>query len=335
MLDRALAIPLHRAAVLDEPVLLQGPRGAGKSALLRLEFPAHTYVALDDAADRVRARKDPQAFLSRLRGPSIIDDIHRAPELLALLAQAVHGRPHILCSSRRLQLPFDTFELYPPTQAERAGRKPVSLEMLGRFAPAQTELLSAPWPLKRTYIERDVRDLIGVHDLDRFELFAQAAEARSGQILDQQELARACAVSHRTVTRWLALLYACFQTLLIPPSLLAFGRRLMRSPKLHFLASPALESQAVWEIYANARHAGITPELTYWRDSNGFEIPLIVQPETAPPMPVIIAEEPNPTEVARLHRWMQLASVEHGALIARRAGRLRQRGIVSYSITQL
>ena len=327
MLDRTLAVPLHRAALLDEPVLVQGPRGAGKTTLLRREFPAHTYVALDDAADRARARSDPQGFLARLRGPAVIDDLHRAPELLAHLAG---HRPLILASSRRLQLPFMTFELYPPTQAEREGRAPLSLEMLGRFAPSSKPATLSPSPRDRRFLDRDVRDLINVHDLDRFESFLSFAESRSGAILDQRSIANECGLSHRTVTRWLGVLDACCLTLKLPASSSDFGRRLIRSPKLHFLESGCFESQAVSEIYCNARHAGLIPDLSYWRDSNGLEIPLIVQSDGAPPMPVWIAAEPNPSDVARLHRWMELAGVEQGAIIARRAGQLRRRGILSY-----
>ncbi len=332
MLERTLAVPLHRAALLDEPVLVQGPRGTGKTALLRREFPAHTYVALDDAADRARAQSDPQGFLARLRGPAVIDDLHRAPGLLAFLDAP---RPLILASSRRLRLPFETFELYPPTQAEREGRAPLKLETLGRFAPSTVPATFASWQRTRQFIERDVRDLIHVRDIDRFEAFLGIAESRSGEVLDQQAIADECGLSHRTVTRWLGVLDACFVTLRLPPSDADFGRRLVRSPKLHFLESECFESQAVSEIYRNARHAGLVPDLCYWRDSNGLEIPLIVQPDTAPPMPVCIAAEPNPSDVARLHRWMELAGVQQGAIIAKRAGQLRRRGILSYSIGQL
>lgn len=335
MLDRTLALPLRRAALLSEPVLVQGPRGAGKTALLRREFPGHTYVSLDDPAERGRARLDPRSFLARFRGPTVIDDIHRVPELLPHIAGP---RPLILASSRRLNPPFTRFELYPLTQAEREGRPPLSLEMLGRFVPAAAPAINVPVtpaPSDRSWLERDVRALINVQDLDRFESFVRTAEAQSGAILDQQAIARKCNVSHRTVARWLGVLDACFQTLLLSPCGAAFGRRLIRSPRLHFLQSSELESRAVSEIYRNARHADSVPDLSYWRDSNGLEIPLIVHVEGAPLMPVCIAAEPNPTDVARLHRWMELAGVHQGAIIAQRHGQLRRKGIVSYSIAQL
>lgn len=332
MIERALSVALHRAALFDEPVLLQGPRGAGKTTLLRREFPAHTYITLDDAADRARARADPQGFLARLRGPAVIDDLHRAPELMPYLSAS---RPLILASSRRTRLPFGTFELYPPTQAEREGRAPLKLEMLGRFAPSPVSPTSAPWARSRHFIERDVRDLINVRERDQFENFLRIAESQSGEVLHQQFIANECGLSHRTVTRWLGVLDACFETLRLPASEMDFGRRLVRSPKIHFLAHACLESQVVSEIYRNARHAGLVPDLSYWRDSNGFEIPLIVHHDSAPPMPVCIAAEPNPSVVSRLHRWMELARVQQGAIIAQRAGQLRRRGILIYSVGQL
>ncbi|HZK77408.1 MAG TPA: DUF4143 domain-containing protein, partial [Gemmatimonadaceae bacterium] len=133
-------------------------------------------------------------------------------------------------------MPFETFELYPPTQAEREGRLPLSLEMLGRFAPwlgQSSSLPETPQVSNRSWLDRDVRALINVHDLDRFESFLSFAESRSGAILDQQAIADECGLSHRTVTRWLGVLDACFLTLRLPASGIDFGRRLVRSPKLH------------------------------------------------------------------------------------------------------
>lgn len=335
MIERALAVPLRRASLLGEPVLVQGPRGAGKTTLLMREFPAHAYVALDDAADRARARLDPRGFLAKLRGPAVIDDLHRAPELIAHISGP---RPLILASSRRLQLPFETFELHPPTQAERERRPPISLEMLGRFAPSAGPLSGLPGTAQasnQSWLERDVRALMNVHDLDRFESFLRFAESRSGTVLDQQLIADECGLSHRTVARWLGVLRACFLTLLLPASGMDFGRRLVRSPKIHFLEGACLESRAVSEIYRNARHAGLAPGLSYWRDSNGLEIQLIVQTDGAPIMPVCIAANPDPSDVARLHRWMDLAGVQQGAIIAQRAGQLRRKRILSYSVAQL
>ncbi len=343
MLQRTLTVPLHRAVRMGEPVLVQGPRLSGKTTLLRREFPGPRYVSLDDAEHRRQARQDPAGFLARLRGPAIIEDVHRAPPLVAHLAIAQERGPILLTSSLRLQLPVVTFELYSTTRAERELRAPLAIEMLGRFVPLPSPETAAnvisSQASEQLFLDRDVRGLVNVHDLDRFEHFLQLARSRSGQILDQQALAAACdvahrPVAHRTVARWLAVLHLGFLTLRLPPADVDFGRRLVKSPKLHFLEGGGFESQAVSEIYRNAHHAGTAPGLHYWRDSNGFEIPLVVQSESAGIMPVGIAETPTPAEVTALRRWMELAGVRQSALITRLPGPARH-GILRYSLDQL
>lgn len=336
MIHRRLALPLHRAAAGGAPVLVQGPRGAGKTTLLRREFPGHTYVSLDEASDREQARQQPARFLHRLRGPSIIDSLHRAPELAAFLSQSPPG-PWLVASSHRLRLPFPALELYPPTLAERERRPPLSLDLLGRFSPAPTSNTPAApvWPQDPRALENDFRDLVRPHDFDRFLAFYRHARDRSGEILDQQSLARQVSISHRTAVRWLEALDTCFLTLLLPPSHLAFGRRTVRRPTLHFFDSPLLTSRVISELYRNARHAGDLPDFRHWRDSNGFGLPLILQNESDPPVPVEIAHSPTPASLERLRRWMRLAAVSRAALITEKPGFTRAAGILRYPVDQL
>ena len=338
MLQRTLTVPLHRAVRRGEPVLVHGPRLSGKTTLLLREFPGHRYFSLDDAEHRAQARHDPAGFLARLRGPAILDDVQRASALVGYLSGLPIGSPVVLVSSLRLQMPVVTFELHAPTRAERDCRPPLAIEMLGRFVPLPSPGIAAnvisSHAGEQQFLDRDVRGLVHVHDLDRFERFVQVARSFSGQILDQQALAAECDVAHRTVARWLAVLHLGFLTLRLPPADGDFGRRLVRSPKLHFLEGGGFESQAVAEIYRNAHHAGTPPDLRYWRDSNGLEIPLVVQSETAEIMPVGIAETPTPSEVTALRRWMDLAGVRQSALITRLPGPARQ-GILRHSLDQL
>lgn len=335
MLHRLLALPLHRAMQSGEPVLLQGPRSSGKTTLARREFPAHTYVSLDDHTDRMAARRDAAAFLRRMRGPAIVDDVHRAPELIALLQAGSCSGPILFVSSRRIESRLQTLELYLPSRAERCRRTPLALPMLGYFVPAEPASGVAPlWQEMRSYLTHDVPDLVKVHDPDRFESFAGIARARGGQTFDQQALADEAGVSHRTAVRWLAVLETCFLTIRVMPLPVAFGRRLVRSPKLHFLESSAFESQAVAELYKNASHAGESPRFRYWRDSNGLEIPLVVADESGSLMPVMIAASPTPADVSRLRRWMGLAGVSRGALVGEKAA-AKSGGVLRYSLDQL
>lgn len=337
MLHRHLSLPLLRAAHTAETVLVQGPRGAGKTTLLRRDFPGHTYASLNESSDRASARQNPGAYLGKFRGPAIVDDLHRAPELVALLAEQPAPHSIVFASSRRLRLPVPTLELHPPTRAERQRRPPLSLEMLGRFVPAKPAFVAEypQWKPTREFLESDVRDLVSVHDLDLFERFLEAARRQSSEVLDLQALANECGVSHRTAVRWMGVFDSCFLILRLAAADFEGGRRLIRRPKLHFLDSELFESRVISELYRNAAHAGEQAEFRFWRDSNGLEIPLIIQQEGAALMPVGIAETPTPREVVRLRRWMELAGVTQGAMISGREGTMRGGHIQRYSMAQL
>lgn len=324
-------MPLHRAAQAHDVVLLQGPRGAGKTTLLRREFPGHTYVALDDGGERARARRDPEGFLLRFRGPAIVDDVHRAPELLAYLEENGAPRPLLLGSSRRQGIGVETLELHGPTRAERERRAPVGLEMLGRFVPSAVSrgAVYPAWEAGGAYLDRDLPDLIGVRDRDRFEGFVAAARARSGEVLDRMALARECGVSHTTAVRWLGVLETCFVTVQVRASEWDFGRRVVRSPKLHFLSGGGFESEVISEIYRNGVHAGEAVDLRHWRDSNGFGVDLVVGE-----VPVAIAEGVTPRDFDRVKRWMRLAGAGCGAVIGRAGGR-GAGGVLRYGLEGL
>ncbi len=324
-IERHIAIPLRRAVQLRQPVLVQGPRGAGKTTLLLHEFPEHIYLTLDEPA----VRRDPVTALRRLRGPAIVDAIHRAPALINAESQ------HIYVSSRRLVSQVTAFELYPPTRAERQRRPPLPLETLGRFAPVGKPAAVDPpsWPVNRTFLDLDLPSMIRVHDRALFERFLLHAEARSGAVLDQQALAKELGISHRTVVRWLDVLDAAFQIVLLPPYRETFGRRLVQRPKMHFLCgAESFESEVVSEIYRNTRHSGVSRELRYWRDSNGLEVPLVIDG-----LPVGIASEGNPRVESAVQRWAELAGHTKAALITRNAapGDRRAGRLLRYAVGQI
>lgn len=312
-------MPLRRATQPGGAVVLEGPAGSGKTTLLRREFPDRVYITLRDPAARQYARTGPAAFLARLRMAAIVDDIHRAPELVQHLARTSENKPILFASSRKLCLPFTTLRLYHPTRAELEGRPPLPLDVLGRFVPAAAAVPRAVhrWPQPRDLNASDVGGLVQVRDFDRFENFLLLARERSGQVLDQQKLARPAGTSRTTVTRWLAVLDACLLTTRLEPSDQDFGRRLVRGPKLHFLDSSTFESAVVSEIYRNAVHTGDPPDFRYWRDSNGSEIALVIQSPNGP-VPVSIVENPTPVDEARLLRWLDLAGARRGAMVTRR-----------------
>jgi predicted AAA+ superfamily ATPase len=150
----------------------------------------------------------------------------------------------------------------------------------------------------QTYLQRDVRDLLKIGDLDVFMRFLKAVAARTGQLLNFTDLARDCAVSVNTARNWMAVLQASHQVFLLPAWHSNISKRLYTTPKLHFLdtglcayltewsspetlsagamAGAILESYVVAEILKSWWHRGKEPTLYHYRDKDGREIDLLI-----------------------------------------------------------
>ena len=147
---------------------------------------------------------------------------------------------------------------------------------------------------RATYVERDVRQILNVHDLDAFARFLGLCAGRNAQLLNASSLGNDAGIDHTTVRRWLSILEASFLITLLTPHYRNFGKRLIKSPKLYFLDPGLLCSLlgirrpedllvhasrgAVFETFILAEltkahaHRGRRPPLFFWRDSAGHEV---------------------------------------------------------------
>ena len=150
----------------------------------------------------------------------------------------------------------------------------------------------------QTYLQRDVRDLLKVGDLDQFMRFLKASAARTGQLLNYTDLARDCGISVNTARNWMTVLQASHQVFLLPAWHTNLSKRLYTTPKLHFLdtglcayltewSSPEtlaagamsgaiLESYVVGEILKSWWHQGKDPTLYHYRDKDKRDIDLLI-----------------------------------------------------------
>ena len=172
-------------------VTITGPRQSGKTTLVKMLFPKKKYFSLEDLDVRNYARTDPRGFLEE-RGDNgvVLDEIQRVPELLSYIQTIVdkngkHGQ-FVLTGSQNFELlqsitqtlagrtalatllPFSYKEAYN-------GRKDVKLEKVffaGFYPRIHDKKLNPSDALSfytTTYIERDIRSLINVKDLSKFE----------------------------------------------------------------------------------------------------------------------------------------------------------------------
>ena len=85
-----------------------------------------------------------------------------------------------------------------------------------------------------TYLERDLRDLSQVASLGDFRRVMGLAASRTASILNVSELARDAGISVSTARNYLQLLEISYQIRRLPPYFANLGKRLVKSPKLHF-----------------------------------------------------------------------------------------------------
>src|SRR3990172_5387516 len=250
---------LLRDALADMPaVVVTGLRQAGKSTFIQHEpfLAGRRYVSLDDFAQLLAARGDPEAFV-RSDEPLTIDEAQRCPELLLAIKREVdrQRRPgrFLLSGSANFALlrgvgetlagraiyltlhPFSRRELTGRTDTvpavrrlfEEGGPPPVCLRQV-----RQVELWFKGY--EQTYLERDVRELSRLVDVISFRSLLRLAALRTAQVLTVSEIGRDAKLNAATTSRYLGLLEASYVLSRLPPYLANRASRLIKSPKLHF-----------------------------------------------------------------------------------------------------
>ncbi len=86
----------------------------------------------------------------------------------------------------------------------------------------------------KTYLERDVRELSSVQNLDAFRRFMVACAARTGQILNYSNIADEVGKDADTVKKWISVLEASGIVYLLEPYQASVLKRTIKSPKLYF-----------------------------------------------------------------------------------------------------
>jgi len=188
----------------------------------------------------------------------------------------------------------------------------------------------------QTYLERDVRSVLGVRDLGAFQTFLRLAAARTAQILNLVDLARDVGVSPPTIRQWLSVLEASHHIFLLRPHFENLGKRLIKAPKLYWLdtgmvcfllglkddeavlrgpmAGPLFETAVVAELAKCFYHRGLPPALWYWRSRDGWEVDLLVELHgKLHPMEIKATATPRTAQAENLVRWQSLAGEKAGS----------------------
>lgn len=305
----------------DYPVVtVLGPRQSGKTTLVQYLFPNKPYVNLEAPDIQQMASLDPRGFLNQYPQGAVLDEIQRVPELLSYIQIIVDASNlkgmFILTGSHQL-------EIHQAITQSLAGRTavltllPMSLQELsnaGIKLSLDEALLKGGYPrifkdsldptkayrnYFQTYVERDLRQLIHVKDLNQFQRFVTICAGRIGQLLNMESIGNDIGISSKTIKEWISILEASFVLFRLQPYFENFGKRIIKAPKIYFydvglatyllgisnteqlfrdpLRGHLVENLVVLELIKDRLNKGLDPQLYYFRDAHGHEVDLLFQ----------------------------------------------------------
>ncbi len=302
------------------PVLvITGPRQSGKTTICKHAFPGYRYVTLENPDDKAFAMKDPRSFLAQYDAKVIFDEAQNVPELFSYLQERVDNDnisgQYILSGSQNFMLMEKIsqtlagrvyiFELLPLCFSEISSTTKkglLSFIQKGGYPRIYDKKISPedfyPSYLK-TYVERDVRDVLRIQELRLFRKFLALCANQIGQLFNAHSISRDMGIDTKTVQRWLSVLETGYIAFTLKPWYKNFSKRVIKTPKLYFydtgLAASLLgidneeelsssefkgalfENYVLLELMKHNFAKGVNKNYFFWRDSNGNEIDLVVE----------------------------------------------------------
>ncbi|MDO4777929.1 MAG: ATP-binding protein [Tissierellia bacterium] len=307
-------------------VTIIGPRQSGKTTLVKECFPEYNYVNLEDPINRMLAKEDYRGFFETYKEPLIIDEVQRVPELLSAIqvmvdedrekngrfiltgshqpslqkgiAQSLAGRTSILTL-----LPLSMDELNKEGLLKNLSTDKLLITgfmpELYRKESRESQVYYRDY--LNTYVEKDLREMLEIKNLDKFLRFLTLLAGRVGQVVNLSQMSGEVGVSSTTLSEWLSVLEASYIIYRLKPYFSNITKQQIKSPKIYFtevgLASYLLgietENQAnrdplrgnlfenliVSEVLKSRFNNNKNQNIYYMRTVKGVEVDLIVKNE--------------------------------------------------------
>ena len=350
MIERTLASKVTSLAQKFQVITLTGPRQSGKTTLVKATFPDLPYVSLEEPDIRQIALTDPRGFLSNYPNGVILDEIQNTPELFSYVQRIVDenrqiqfiltGSSNFLLMEKISQtlagrtavlhlLPFSLQELEPLTDSYE------NLIFKGQYPRIYDRTIPPPdfYPSYiQTYVDRDVRMIKNIGDINAFIQFTQLCAGRIGQPLNNASLANDAGISPNTAKSWLSILESSYILYRLQPYHRNFNKRLIKSPKLyfydtgvacsllgireqeqvnlHYMKGSLFENLILNEFIKRSFNRGENRQPYYWQDNHGKEIDcLLVNGEKVTAIEIKSGKTISTSYFENLNFWRSLAAL--------------------------
>jgi len=298
---------------------LFGPRGTGKSTLLRKRLTGALYIDLLSPEHHRSLQARPERLRELMAGsPSVdtvvIDEIQRVPELLnvihAVLEEPDHPRFIMTGSSaRKLRRrgtnllggraanrslhPFMACELseFDLGKSLKLGMVPLVLD-----SPNPEETLAG---YANLYLEQEVQAEGLTRNIGAFARFLEAMSFSHGAVLNASAVARECEIERRTVVNYIDILEDLLLGFRIPVFTRRAKRKTISHPKFYYfdtgvfrslrprgpldsdaeIHGAGLEGLIAQHLRAWVEYSDGRQELAYWRTRGGSEVDFVVYGE--------------------------------------------------------
>jgi uncharacterized protein len=350
MIDREIAPIIIRLRRQFPVITLTGPRQSGKTTLIKSLYTDLPYVSLEDIDIRKNAINDPRGFLANFPHGAVLDEVQRAPEIFSYIQgivdnnKAVHfvlsGSQNFLLLQNITQslagraailklLPFGISELHA---AKIVFENYEEIIFRGLYPGLYDREIGPNYfypSYISTYIERDVRQIKNIENLNIFSDFLHLCAGRTGQIINLNSLAADAGISPNTAKSWLSILEASYIIYYLQPYYKNYNKRITKSPKLYFYDTGLVcsllgiysaeqvktyhskgalfENMIITELVKNRLHRGENPRFYFWQNKTKQEIDLIIDKNDIPvPYEIKSGMTMNDSYFSNLNYWKKI-----------------------------
>jgi uncharacterized protein len=324
--------PILKRSIQNEVILslkqfafisITGPRQSGKTTLCHLAGNNYDYINFEDEEHAILATKDTKTFFKLYPNKVILDEVQKVPKLFNALmvhsdkqqkngAFILSGSQNFLLMEKISQtlagrvavftlLPLSLSEVFPILADKQKNWLTIAIRgfypLLYKDQTIKTNLFYKSYI--DTYVERDVRQLVNIHEARVFKHFLKICAIRAGNIVNFNEIATQIGTSISTVKRWISILETSYIIYLLPSYYNNLDKRIVKKPKLYFYDTGILcyllnivnEEQLILHAHKGAIfenlvitdlmkyyfNKGMSANAYFWQDSNGNEVDLLIE----------------------------------------------------------